>query len=200
MKIDQNKSGDGSSSFTHEKVSSLSPHDAKGYCSGSFLECLFINQMNEIYCAEKHVQEALPELVDAATTAELKEVFEDHLHQTSRQIKRLERVFEMVQKKAEGEKCEAMQGILKECTKVINESTEGTMMRDAALIIMAKKIEHYEIATYIGLLQLAVTNGLHEAVELLDKNLREEENTDCLLTELAETSIHIDADSESNLL
>ena len=135
---------------------------------------------------------------EAATTETLKEAFEDHLHQTQRQIKRLEKVFESLGKKAEGEKCEAIEGIAREVNNIIEETEEGTLTRDAALIIAAQKVEHYEIATYGGLVQLAITMELHEVADLLDKTLVEEEDTDEKLTEIAENEINLRAEHEGN--
>lgn len=135
---------------------------------------------------------------EAATTEELKDAFDDHLHQTQRHVRRLEKVFETLNQKAEGKKCEAIEGISREVESIISETEEGTMTRDAALIIAAQKVEHYEIATYGGLLQLAITMQLHDAADLLDKTLIEEEDTDARLTEIAENDINLGAEHEGN--
>lgn len=160
------------------------------------LENFFLNQLKDIYYAEQKITQALPKMRDAATTDELKEAFEDHLHQTQKHVKRLEKVFEMVGQKPEGKKCEAIEGITKEADSIINETKEGTMTRDAALIMAAQKVEHYEIATYGGLVQFAITIGLHDAADVLDKTLIEEEETDSLLTEIAENHINLAAEQE----
>jgi ferritin-like metal-binding protein YciE len=102
----------------------------------------------------------------------------------------------LIGKKAEGKICEAIEGILKEAESIISETEEGTMTRDAALIFAAQKVEHYEIATYGGLVQFAITMGQHEAADYLDRTLREEENTDALLTEIAENDINLAAEQE----
>lgn len=162
------------------------------------LEKFFLAQLKDIYYTEQKITKALPQMQEAATTEELKEAFEDHLHQTQRQIKRLDKVFSLIGKKPEGEKCEAIEGISKEVNTIIKETQEGTLTRDAALIIAAQKVEHYEIATYGGLVQLAITMELHEVAELLDKILVEEEDTDYKLTEIAETSINLGAEHEGN--
>ena len=135
---------------------------------------------------------------EATTTGELKEAFEDHLHQTQRHMKRLEKVFELIGQKAEGKKCEAIEGIAREVSAIIDETEDGTMTRDAALIIAAQKVEHYEIATYGGLVQLAITMNLHDAADLLDKTLVEEEDTDARLTEIAENEINLGAEHEGS--
>ncbi len=133
---------------------------------------------------------------EAATTEELKEAFEDHLFQTQRHLRRLEKVFEALGQKAEGKKCEAIEGIILEAQQIIEETEEDTMTRDAALIMAAQKVEHYEIATYGGLVQMAITMGQYEVAEILDKTLMEEEDTDLLLTEIAECEINVMAEFE----
>jgi ferritin-like metal-binding protein YciE len=162
----------------------------------SLLEKFFLDQLKDIYYAEQHLVKALPEMQKAATSEELEDAFEDHLKQTERHVKRLEKVFQLMNQKPEGKKCEAIEGLTKEAKSIISETKEGSMTRDAALIIAAQKIEHYEIATYGGLVQLAVTMDLHRAAELLDKTLQEEEDTDRTLTEIAETSINVQAENE----
>ncbi|HEX3167871.1 MAG TPA: ferritin-like domain-containing protein [Chitinophagaceae bacterium] len=162
----------------------------------SLLEKFFVDQLKDIYYAEQHLVKALPELQKAATSEELEDAFEEHLKQTERHVKRLEKVFQLIGKKAEGKKCDAIEGLTKEAKSIISETKEGSMTRDAALIIAAQKIEHYEIATYGGLVQLAITMDLHRAAELLDKTLQEEEETDATLTEIAETSINVKAENE----
>jgi ferritin-like metal-binding protein YciE len=164
----------------------------------SLLEKFFIDQLKDIYYAEQQLVKALPEMQKACTTEELEDAFGNHLKQTERHVKRLERVFQAIGKKAEGKKCEAMDGLIKEARSIISETKEGSMTRDAALIIAAQKVEHYEIATYGGLVQLAITMNLDRPAEILDKTLQEEEETDALLTEIAEANINIDADQENN--
>lgn len=164
----------------------------------SHLEKFFLDQLQDIYYAEQKILQSLPKMKDAATTEELKDAFDDHLHQTQRHVKRLEKVFETLDKKAEGKKCEAIEGISREVENIISETEEGTMTRDAALIIAAQKVEHYEIATYGGLVQLAITMQLHDAADLLDKTLVEEEDTDARLTEIAENDINLGAEHEGN--
>ena len=142
------------------------------------------------------ILEGLDKMVEAATTDELKEAFKEHHGQTEKHVKRLEKVFGLLGKKAEGKKCDAIEGILKEAESIIDETEEGSMTRDAALIFAAQKVEHYEIATYGGLVQFAITIGAHEAADILDRTLREEENTDALLTEIAENDINLGAEQE----
>lgn len=163
---------------------------------GSLLEKFLCDQLKDIYYAEQAITKVLSKMQEACTTEELKEAFGDHLYQTTKQIKRLEKVFEKMGMQPAGKKCEAIDGIIKETESIISETREGTMTRDAALIIAAQKVEHYEIATYGGLVQLAITVGQHEAADLLDKTLQEEESTDLHLTDIAESFINIEAEEE----
>jgi ferritin-like metal-binding protein YciE len=162
----------------------------------SYLEKFFTDQLKDIYYAEKKILEGLDKMIESATTDELKDAFKEHHNQTEKHVKRLEKVFGLLNKKPEGKKCDAIEGILKEAESIISETTEGTMTRDAALIFAAQKVEHYEIATYGGLVQFAITLGLHEAADILDRTLREEENTDSILTEIAENDINLGAEQE----
>jgi len=160
------------------------------------LEKFFIDQLKDMYYAEKLLIKALAEMKSAATTEELEDAFEDHRKQTERHVQRLEKIFQMIGQEAEAKKCEAMDGLIKEAKTIINETKQGSMTRDAALIIAAQKVEHYEIATYGGLVQLAITLGKTRAADLLDKTLTEEEQTDRLLTEIAENDINMEAEEE----
>ncbi len=162
----------------------------------SYLEKFFTDQLKDIYYAENKILEGLQKMIESATTDELKDAFNEHRSQTEKHIKRLDKVFELVGKKPEGKKCDAIEGILKEAESIIKETKEASMTRDAALIFAAQKVEHYEIATYGGLVQFAITLGLHEAADILDRTLREEEYTDSLLTEIAENDINLEAEKE----
>jgi ferritin-like metal-binding protein YciE len=164
----------------------------------SLLEKFFTDQLKDIYYAEQQLLKAIPKMAHASTTEELEDAFNDHLKQTERHVKRLEKVFQIIGKNPEGKRCEAMDGLVKEAESIIKETKQGSMTRDAALIIAAQKVEHYEIATYGGLVQLAITMGLHRAADVLDKTLLEEEDTDASLTQIAENYINIEADEEGN--
>jgi ferritin-like metal-binding protein YciE len=179
------KTNNGTSSNSKEGRNKISP-----------LEKFFTDQLKDIYYAEQQLVKALPEMQKACTTEELEDAFENHLKQTERQLKRLERVFQLIDQKPEGKKCEAIEGLIKEAKSIISETKEGTMTRDAALIIAAQKVEHYEIATYGGLVQLAITMNLHQVADLLDKTLQEEEGADHMLTHIAETRINLMAENE----
>jgi len=156
----------------------------------------FLDALKDIYFAEKHILEALPKMQKAATTEELQEAFEDHHLMTQKQISRLEKVFKSIDETVEAKKCDAIIGIVKEGEHIMKETEDGTMTRDAALIIAAQKVEHYEIASYGGLVALAETLELYKAADLLQVTLDEEEQTDRDLTDIAETSINFHASEE----
>lgn len=162
----------------------------------SMLREFFIDSLKDIYWAEKHLTKALPKMQKAATSEELKTAFEEHLAQTEEQIQRLEQVFEIMGEPAKAKKCDAMEGLTKEAQSIIEETEKGTATRDVALIMAAQKVEHYEIATYGGLAQLAGTLGLEDAKELLGMTLQEEKDTDENLTAIAENDINIQAAEE----
>lgn len=165
----------------------------------NYLEKFFFSQLADIYAAEKKIVESLPKMIGAATTDTLKEAFEDHLYQTDKHKRRLEKIFDLLGRQPENKNCQAIEGIVAEAEEIIRETEEGTMTRDAGLIIAAQKVEHYEIATYGGLVELAMTMGLDEVTFLLDRTLVEEEETDFLLTEIAESEINLGSEMESNM-
>jgi ferritin-like metal-binding protein YciE len=164
--------------------------------SNSMLQELFIDQLRDIYWAEKHLVKALPKMEKATSSEQLAEAFADHLAVTQEQVSRLEQVFEMMGEKARGKKCDAMEGLVKEAESVIEDTEEGTATRDVALIIAAQKVEHYEIASYGGLATLAKTLGKNDVAQLLGQTLDEEKETDELLTQLAENNINQSASKE----
>lgn len=158
---------------------------------------LFMEELKDIYWAEKHLVKALPKMQKAATSEELASAFEDHLSVTEEQVTKVERVFELLGEKPAGKKCEAMAGLVAEAEAIIDETEDGTSTRDVALIIAAQKVEHYEIATYGGLATLAKTLGNEEIGNILGEILEEEKEADELLTQLAEESINMEAAAES---
>jgi len=165
--------------------------------TNSQLQKLFEDSLKDIYWAEKNLTKALPKMQKAATTEELKNAIEEHLAQTENQVARLEQVFELIGKKAQAKKCDAIEGLIKEGESIVEETEEGSMTRDVGIIMAAQKIEHYEIATYGGLAQIATTMGLDEAADLLNETLDEEKETDQLLTEIAENNINWEAEQET---
>lgn len=162
----------------------------------SMLREFFVDELKDIYYAEKHIAKTLPKMKKAATSPELQQAFEDHKAMTLQQVARLEQVFELLGEKARGKKCEAIEGITKEGEGIIEETEKGTATRDVGLILAAQKVEHYEISTYGGLAQLAKTLGENEVADLLGQTLEEEKQTDVLLTGIAENSVNYQAAEE----
>ncbi len=160
------------------------------------LQELFIEELRDIYWAEKHLVKALPKMEKASSSEELANAFADHLAATEEHVSRLEQVFELLGEKPRGKKCEAMEGLVKEAESVMEDTEEGTSTRDVALIIAAQKVEHYEIAAYGGLATLAKTMGKPEIKDILGQTLEEEKETDEILTQLAESSINQQANKE----
>lgn len=162
----------------------------------SALNELFIDELKDIYWAEKHLAKALPKMAKAATSDELRTAIENHLAETENHIVRLESAFESIGVKAVAVKCEAMAGLIKEGDEIVAETEKGSLTRDAGIISAAQKIEHYEIASYGTLKTLALVLGYNEAAELLDSTLQEEKNADSLLTKIAESGINQSSKSE----
>jgi ferritin-like metal-binding protein YciE len=174
-----------------KKALGLTPsHKTTNEAEDSKLHAFFLEELKDIYWAEKHLCKTLPKMKKAATSAKLQKAFADHLTQTENHVARLEQVFESLGQKAKGQKCEAMAGITAEGETIINDTEKGTATRDVGLILAAQKVEHYEIATYGGLAQLARTLGRTKAVTLLEKTLAEEKAADSLLTTIAENNVN----------
>ena len=159
------------------------------------LQELFEAELKDIYWAEKALVKAYPKLIKNATSEELIEALEEHLSVTEEQVKRVEEVFAILGVKAEAKTCDAMQGLLTETEKIMAETEKG-MVRDAGIISAAQKVEHYEIASYGTLCSFATTLGFDDAAALLRETLDEEKEADENLTEIAESSINIEAMSE----
>jgi ferritin-like metal-binding protein YciE len=151
------------------------------------LEELFHEGLKDIYFAEKKILAALPKMAKAAEAEEAKAAFEKHEAETEEQVARLERVFEIIEKKAQGKNCPAIIGIIEEGQEVMNEY-KGSPALDAGLIAAAQAVEHYEIARYGTLRAWAAELGLNEAAKLLTQTLTEEVKTDEALTKLAMTA------------
>ena len=163
---------------------------------GEMLEKFMHDSLKDIYWAEKHLTKAIPKMIKAATNETLISALEEHLEVTEEHVSRLEEVFELFGKKAQAKKCEAMEGLTKEAESIIEETEEGTSTRDVGIIMAAQKVEHYEIATYGGLTQLAKTMGLMEIANLLGQTLEEEKEADEGLTSIAENNINLQAEEE----
>lgn len=168
----------------------------QGNFDESGLKDLFIDELKDIYWAEKHLAKALPKMAKAATSNELRSAIEQHESETENHIMRLEQVFETIGRKASGKKCPAMVGLVEEGKEIMEETEDGSMTRDAGIISAAQKIEHYEIASYGTLRTLANQLGITEAAQLLEQTLEEEKNTDVKLTEIAESFVNESAKTE----
>lgn len=156
------------------------------------LRALFEDSLKDIYWAEKALTKALPKMAKNATSTELTKAMDEHLAETEEHIARLEKVFEAVGKKAVAKKCDAMDGLIKEGEGIMEETEQGAV-RDAGIIAAAQKIEHYEIATYGTLHAFATLLGEDEAADLLAVTLEEEKKADVTLTEIALSSINLEA-------
>ena len=155
----------------------------------STLEDLLHHELKDLYSAENQLVEALPKMAEAASNADLKAGFEEHLEETKNHVERLKKIAEIIDKELTGHKCKAMEGLIEEGSELISEDAEDTV-RDAGLIGAAQRVEHYEIAGYGTARALAVQLGHDEIADLLDETLEEEKATDAKLTELAETAIN----------
>ena len=164
--------------------------------AGSQLEEFFVESLKDIYWAEKHLTKAIPKMIKAATTEELQEVLDEHLVVTRDQVVQLEKIFEMMGKKPQSEKCDAMEGLTKEADDIIAATEEGSMTRDVAIIMAAQKIEHYEIATYGTLVRLARTMGRDDVAHALQNILDEEKEADMTLSGVAENNVNVEAYQE----
>jgi len=142
---------------------------------------LFINELKDIYSAEKQAVRIFPRLAKAVSSSELKEALQTHLEETKGQIERLDRVFEILEKRSSGKTCEGMKGLIVEGSEMVEEVEQG-LVRDAALIAAAQRMEHYEIAAYGTVVAFAKLTGQQEIVQLLTETLEEEKATDKKLT------------------
>ena len=160
------------------------------------LDELFHDTLKDIYYAEKKILSALPKMAKAAQNDDLTAAFEKHQAETEEQISRLEQVFEAIDKKPQGKKCAAIEGILEEGQEIMKEY-KGSPALDAGLLAAAQAVEHYEISRYGTLRTWAEELGLDDAVKLLHETLDEEEATDQALTELAESVVNQEAQAEA---
>lgn len=156
----------------------------------------FINELKDLLWAERELAETLPDLADAATSAQLKSAFELHLAETETHVARLEQIFALLGLEPESRKCDAMAGILDEGDEIISATEDGTAQRDVGLIFAGQKAEHYEIASYGGMIALAKTLGYYEVAELFVLTLDEEKTADAKLTEIAENQANYEASTE----
>lgn len=160
---------------------------------------LFENQLKDILWAEQELTRFMPKIVQQVTSRELKKTFEQHMKITEEQVRRLENIFEIIGSKPEAEKCDGMEGLVKEAEKIIEEAEPG-VIRDAFIIGAVQKVEHYEMASYGTLRALATIIGEYEVASLLGETLEEEKEADFRLTEVAENFVNLQASDEAGEL
>jgi ferritin-like metal-binding protein YciE len=153
------------------------------------MEDLFLDQLRDIYHAEKQLVKALPKMAKNSTSTELRNAFQQHLRQTEEHVSRLEQVFERIDAKAKTKKCEAMEGLVEEGEEVIDSGAPAEVL-DAGLICAAQKAEHYEIASYGTLITWAHQLGHHDCADILKHTLDEEKAADEKLTHIAESKVN----------
>ena len=157
--------------------------------SGNNLREALVDEIRDLYNAEKQLTKALPKMAKGATSEELREAFESHLEETEGQVTRLERVFELLDEKPRGKHCAGMAGIVEEGSEKLQEDAEDSVL-DAMLIAAAQKVEHYEIGAYGTAIAWAEALGLTEVAEVLGETLAEEKAADEKLSALAESGIN----------
>lgn len=155
------------------------------------LNKLFEDSIKDIYWAENQLVKALPKMISAAGSKALREAISNHLKQTKTHVERLQQVFELLGKKPQAKKCDAMEGLTKEGEGVIEDTDRGTPARDLGIIMASQKVEHYEISAYTGLSKLATKLGYKKVADILSQTLAEEKKSDEILARIADNDIAI---------
>lgn len=153
------------------------------------LQDLFVDELKDVYNAEKQLVRALPKMAKAASSKELRRAFTDHLSQTERHVRRLERIFKELDMAPRGKKCHGMEGLIEEGKEMMEEDGESAVI-DAGLISAAQRVEHYEMAAYGCLRNYAALLNLDTAVTLLEETLAEEKAADKLLSNIADGQVN----------
>jgi ferritin-like metal-binding protein YciE len=153
------------------------------------LQDLFLATLKDVYYAERQILKALPKMARAAEAAELREAFETHRAETQQQIERLQQVFELLNKRAQGATCEAINGIIEEADELLEQAREPGPVRDAGLIAAAQAVEHYEMARYGSLVLWSRMAERPEVTALLEQTLAEEKATEAALGKLAKRPV-----------
>lgn len=169
--------------------------DQAGTGNSKLME-FFVNELKDLLWAEQELVGTLPVMADAATSPELKAAFENHLTETEVHVTRLEQAFAILGLEPDTIKCDAMAGIVEEGDGIISDTEEGTAQRDVGLIFAGQKAEHYEIASYGGMISLAKTLGYYDIAELFVLTIDEEKSADALLTQIAENHVNYDVGNE----
>ena len=156
---------------------------------------LYIEELKDLYSAEKQLVRALPKMAKNATTPELQDAFTNHLAETENHVARLEEIFESLESSPRGKKCVGMEGLIQEANELLEEHGDDEELLDAGLISKAQHVEHYEMAGYGTVCSWAQILGEEHHAELLQQTLEEEKNADQLLTQIAESSVNINAEA-----
>ena len=151
-----------------------------------------LSMLQDIYYAERRILKALPKMAKAATSEKLKEGFMKHREETEHHVERLQQVFEHMGKRARGQTCEAINGIIEEGEEFVSEFEKGPVL-DAVLAANAQAVEHYEMARYGTIIAWLKACGMNESVKLLEQTLQEEKHTDELLNEVADSELNMKA-------
>jgi ferritin-like metal-binding protein YciE len=151
---------------------------------------LFLHFLKDVYYAERQISKALPKMAKAAHNPQLRQAFTEHREETQHQIERLQKVFELLGKRAQGVTCEAINGILEEGEELLDEMKQPSAVRDAGLIANGQAVEHYEMARYGSLVAWAKLGDHKEIVTLLEQTLAEEKKADTLLNKLATSEVN----------
>jgi len=162
------------------------------------MNALLVDELRDIYDAEKRLTKAIPKLARKATSDELRSALEEHLEETEQQVQRLEQAFEHLGERAKAKPCAGMKGIIEEGDEHVGEDYDDDDLRDAVIIGSAQRVEHYEIAAYGTAIAHARLLELDEVVGLLEESLEEEKAADRKLTEIAETVVNLEAASEDD--
>jgi ferritin-like metal-binding protein YciE len=157
------------------------------------LQTLLVEQLKDVYDAEKRLTKAIPKLAKAASSDELRSALQSHLSETEEHVSRLEEAFELLEERPKSKPCAGMRGLIEEGETHSKEDYEDDGLRDAVIIGSAQRVEHYEIAAYGTMIAHARLLGLDEVVSLLGMTLEEEKAADQKLTEIAETVVNPDA-------
>lgn len=181
---------DNPSKFEHTteadmSVVSLDPEDG--------LRKLLADCIKDLYWAENHLVKALPKMINAASLPALQKALSAHLEETKVHVERLDQVFELLGEMPQAKKCDAMEGLTKEGEGSIESTDAGTPARNLGIIMSCQKVEHYEISSYTGLVNLANKLGQVEVADLLSVTLGEEEASDDKLGSIAEKDIKVSA-------
>jgi len=160
------------------------------------LKELYVDELKDLYSAEKQLVKALPKMAKNATNPELQQAFTQHLEETEGHVERLEQIFEMLGERAGGKKCKGMEGLIEEAKELLEEDASEEVL-DAGLISKAQHVEHYEMAGYGTVRTWAQQLGLDEQADLIQQTLDEEGHANELLTQIAESSVNLEAEQGS---